>query len=121
MIRQHRLLKTLVHCWVAIFAITLLTNCSRQRPPAGKGEIIVGAAADLTPAFEELGREFEQEAGIHVTFSFGSTGTLTQQIENGAPIDVFAAANVEFVDQLEREGLIIPDTKAMYARGRLTI
>lgn len=84
-------------------------------------EIIVAAAADLAPAFEELGRQFEQETGTRVTFSFGSTGTLAKQIENGAPIDLFAAANVEFVEQLERQGLIVSETKALYARGRITI
>jgi len=122
MIQYNRWNNHPTHFWLFVITVLiLLAGCSQGHVDHGKKEIVVGAAADLTPAFEELGREFEQEAGIHVTFSFGSTGTLTQQIENGAPIDVFAAANVEFVDQLEREGLIIPDTKAMYARGRLTI
>jgi molybdate transport system substrate-binding protein len=96
-------------------------GCWRRPPADPKSEIVVAAAADLEPAFEELGREFEQTTGVKVTFSFGSTGTLTKQIENGAPVDLFAAANVEFVDQLEREGLILPETKALYARGRITI
>jgi len=105
---------------VLLVALTLLTGCSQQRP-AGKKEIVVGAASDLTPAFEELGRQFEQESGTHVTFSFGSTGTLAKQIENGAPMDLFAAANVDYVDQLDREGLILSDTKSIYSRGRITI
>jgi len=46
---------------------------------------------------------------------------LAKQIENGAPIDLFAAANVDYVSQLEQKGLIIPDTKKIYARGRLVI
>lgn len=46
---------------------------------------------------------------------------LTRQIENGAPMDVFAAANVDYVSQLEQKGLIVPGTKAIYARGRITI
>jgi molybdate transport system substrate-binding protein len=54
-------------------------------------------------------------------YNFGSTGMLAKQIENGAPVDVFAAANIEFIDALEKKGLIIPDTKALYARGRITI
>jgi molybdate transport system substrate-binding protein len=81
----------------------------------------VSAAADLTPAFEELGPLFEQETGIKVTFNFGSTGQLTQQIEQGAPVDVFAAANVSFVEALEQKNLIIPETKALYAQGRITL
>jgi molybdate transport system substrate-binding protein len=96
-------------------------GCSRRGPSNPRSEIIVAAASDLTPAFQELGREFEQETGIKVTFSFGSTGMLARQIENGAPVDLFAAANLEFIEQLERQGLILPDTKALYARGRLTL
>ena len=46
---------------------------------------------------------------------------LTQQISNGAPMDVFAAANVSYIEELEKKGLIVPDTKTVYARGRITL
>jgi molybdate transport system substrate-binding protein len=85
------------------------------------GEIHVAAAADLTPAFEEIAREFESAHKTKVVFSFGSTGMLTRQIENGAPMDVFAAASVDFIEQLEQKGLILSETKAVYARGRITL
>jgi len=110
----------------SLAVLTLLTTlvfewaCHRpnnQSPP----ELTVGAAADLTNAFEELGRQFESSHKVKVVFVFGSTGLLTQQIENGAPIDVFAAANVAYVDQLEQKGLIVAGTKAIYARGRITL
>ena len=108
--------------WLLLMAsLAAVFGCSRRAPADPKAEIIVAAASDLVPAFEELGRQFEQDTGTKVTFTFGSTGTLTKQIENGAPIDVFAAANIEFVEQLERQGLIFPETKALYARGRITI
>jgi len=84
-------------------------------------EITVAAAADLTNAFNELGREFETTNKIKVIFVYGSTGLLTRQIENGAPMDLFAAANVSYIDQLAQEGLIVPDTKKIYARGRITL
>ncbi|HJP95416.1 MAG TPA: molybdate ABC transporter substrate-binding protein [Pyrinomonadaceae bacterium] len=83
--------------------------------------LTVSAAADLTPAFEELGRLFTDESGIKVIFNFGSTGQLTQQIEQGAPVDLLAAANVSFVEELEQQNLILPDTKALYAQGRITL
>lgn len=107
---------------LAAFFLTLacVTACKDQtsnRP----NELTVAAASDLTPAFEELGREFEIIHKTKVVFSFGSTGLLTRQIENGAPMDLFAAANVSYIEQLEQEGLIIPDTKAIYARGRITL
>jgi len=83
--------------------------------------LTVAAASDLTPAFEEIGRAFEASQKIKVVFVFGSTGLLTKQIENGAPFDVFAAANQTFIDQLEKKGLVVPGTKRTYARGRITL
>lgn len=83
--------------------------------------LTVAAAADLIPAFEELGAVFTEQTGIMIAFNFGSTGQLTQQIEQGAPVDVFAAANRAYIDELNQAGLVIPDTVALYAQGRLTI
>jgi molybdate transport system substrate-binding protein len=112
-------LRRLSPTFVALFiAITVfLLACASKAP----NEIHVAAAADLIPAFEEIGRQFEKSHSTKVIFSFGSTALLTRQIEQGAPMDVFAAANIGFVDQLEQKGLIFPDTKAVYARGRITI
>lgn len=83
--------------------------------------LTVSAASDLTPAFAELGPLFTEETGIGLEFNFGSTGQLTQQILAGAPVDVFAAANVAYIDQLDEQGLILPETRALYARGRITL
>ncbi|HEV3469630.1 MAG TPA: molybdate ABC transporter substrate-binding protein [Pyrinomonadaceae bacterium] len=83
--------------------------------------LTVSAASDLTPAFQEIGRRFEQQDGTKVTFNFGSTGQLAQQIEQGAPVDLFAAANVSFIEGLEKKNLILPDTRALYAQGRVTL
>ncbi len=101
-------------------SLFLLLSCNAPGNAVG-GELTVSAASDLTPAFQEAGKLFEQQNGTRVVFNFGSTGQLTQQIEQGAPVDLFAAANVSFIDELERKGLIIPETKALYAQGRLTI
>lgn len=100
---------------------TVVFEWACRHPNNQTTELTVAAASDLTAAFEELGREFETTHKIKVVFVFGSTGVLTRQIENGAPMDLFAAANVTYVDQLEQKGLIIPDTKAIYARGRITL
>jgi molybdate transport system substrate-binding protein len=83
--------------------------------------LTVAAASDLTPAFEEIGRDFEASHKIKLVFVFGSTGMLTRQIENGAPFDVFAAANVSYIDQLEQKDLIVSGTKSIYARGRIAM
>jgi molybdate transport system substrate-binding protein len=83
--------------------------------------LTISAASDLTYAFQELGKLFEEETGTKTVFNFGSTGQLAQQIEQGAPVDLFAAANVAYVEELEQRGLILPDTKKLYARGRITL
>ena len=97
------------------------TACKDKSPTTSSQELTVAAASDLTPAFAEIKREFESSHRIRVVFVFGSTGMLTRQIENGAPVDLFASANVSYIDQLEQKGLIIPGTKTIYARGRITL
>jgi molybdate transport system substrate-binding protein len=104
--------------WILLVSVlTLACNRSAEKKP----EIIVAAASDLAPAFEEIGRTFEQAHHVKVTFSFGSSGMLARQIENGAPMDLFAAANSQYIDDLDRKGLIVPGTRSLYARGRITI
>ena len=105
-----------------VLALACVTACKdNPSTSAARDELTVAAAADLTPAFEEIGREFEAANKTKVIFMFGSTGMLTRQIENGAPVDLLAAANVSYVDDLDKKGLIIPDSRAIYGRGRITI
>lgn len=121
---ESALLKFPLKFAVSLLLLGLVLNLACRRPStptATPAELTVAAASDLTPAFEEIGREFEASHKTKVIFVFGSTGLLTRQIENGAPFDVFAAANVSFVDQLEQKGFIIPDTKRIYGRGRITM
>ena len=116
--------------WLLTFAMLFVVSlslwgCSSQqttpKPPEAQPlkRLTVAAAADLAVAFKEIGQNFEKATGNKVDFSFGSTGLLVQQIENGAPFDVLAAANVKFVDDLNAKGKIIADTKQLYARGRI--
>lgn len=79
----------------------------------------VAAASDLTAAFEALGRDFEAQTGKAVVFSFGSTGLLARQLREGAPFDVFAAANVAFVDEVVAAGACDGATTLPYGRGRI--
>lgn len=81
----------------------------------------MAAAANLTDAFAELGKEFTARTGVRVTFSFGATADLARQIENGAPFDVFASADVEHVERLGTRALLTPGTNRVYARGRLAL
>ena len=104
---------------VALTLAGAVAACGRGG--AESAPIRVAAAADLTLAFEELGRMFEQETGEAVSFSFGSTGLLAQQLRQGAPFDVFAAASVSFVEDVVAAGVCDGSTAAPYARGRIAI
>jgi molybdate transport system substrate-binding protein len=84
-------------------------------------EITVAAAANLIDVFGQIGPEFEATTGIHPVFSFASTAQLTQQIENSAPFDVFAAADSDHIATLEREKLLVPGSRAVYALGVLAM
>ena len=107
---------------LVVLFITLLCSISACKDNTSTSpDFTVAAASDLMPAFEEIGRAFESAHKRKVVFVFGSTGMLTKQIENGAPMDLFAAANVSYIDQLDQKGLIVPGTKAIYARGRITL
>ena len=83
--------------------------------------VTVGAAANLNEVFQTIGPQFEAATGVHPVFSFASTAQLALQIENGAPYDVYAAADVEHVDQLNGKGLLLPGSRAIYATGILAL
>lgn len=107
---------------VCLLTILFASQTFLPLSAVGKEKLLrVAAAADLNVAFKEIGEVFEKKTGTKVDFIFGSTGTLAQQIENGAPFDVFAAANIKFVDDLKAKKLIIPDTQQLYAQGRVGI
>jgi molybdate transport system substrate-binding protein len=100
-------------------AFLVLVGCSKRG--GGPEPLRVAAASDLALAFKDVGAAFEKESGKRVDLVFGSTGLLAKQIADGAPYDVFAAANVSFVDDVVRSGACLGETKAMYARGRIAL
>jgi len=84
-------------------------------------EITVAAAADLSPAMQELVRAYEKQSGVKVKLSFGASGALTQQIENGAPFDVFFSADMDYPRQLISHGDAEGASLYRYAVGRLVL
>jgi len=106
---------------VAVVAsLTAFVSCSKPTP-LSEQPLKVAAAADLAIAFKEVGEAYEKKTGKKVVFSFGSTGLLSKQIKEGAPFDVFAAANVSYIDDLVGAGAVLPDSKELYGRGRIVI
>jgi molybdate transport system substrate-binding protein len=101
--------------------LLLIVGCDSSHSPNERPQLLVAAAANLTEAFGDVGQQFTMNTGIPVVFSFGATADLATQIENGAPFDVFVAADLANVDRLEKQGLLTPGSKAIYARGRLVL
>lgn len=84
--------------------------------------LMVSAAASLTDAFKEIGTAFEkQNPEVKVEYNFASSGTLATQIEQGAPVDVFASASETDMDRLQTKGLVIPQTRKAFAGNSLVV
>ncbi|CAN5599290.1 molybdate ABC transporter substrate-binding protein [soil metagenome] len=114
----------------AIVALAGLWGCGtgRSSPAAGgrsgtengAGEITVFAASSLTEAFTDLGRILERERpGTEVTFNFASSSDLALQIAEGAPADVFAAADEEQMSVVDEAGRA--SAPARFATNRLVV
>ncbi len=107
---------------VAATSLVVFAGCgSSTDSTTSTSPVLIAAASDLRPAFEEMAPLFTADTGIAVTFSFGSSGQLREQIVNGAPFDVFASANSEFVDDVIDAQRAQTDTKVVYARGRIVL
>ncbi|WP_411504170.1 molybdate ABC transporter substrate-binding protein [Brevibacillus centrosporus] len=90
--------------------------------PTEKAEILVSAAASLTDALNELKSTFEADnPGITVSYNFGSSGKLAQQIGQGAPSDVFLSASAKDMNGLEEKQLITKDTRQDFTKNDLVL
>jgi molybdate transport system substrate-binding protein len=100
---------------IAVLAVGFLTQlCAAQ-------EITVAAAADLQFAMQEVAARFQKETGKTVKVIYGSSGNFFQQIQNGAPFDMFFSANLDYPKKLEAAGLIEPGSFYPYAKGKIVI
>lgn len=91
------------------------------RPSRRDRPFTVAAAANLKFALDELGQKFREKTGTEAVFTYGSTKTLAKQIDNGAPIDLFIAADTASVEDLKNKDRLIPDTRQAYAVGRIVL
>jgi molybdate transport system substrate-binding protein len=85
-------------------------------------EILVAAAASLQNAMEELEQLYKVTSpNVTLTFTFGSSGTLQQQIEQGAPVDVFMSAALKQMTALEEGGFILDGTKKELLENKVVL
>jgi molybdate transport system substrate-binding protein len=104
-----------------IVFVALASGASIPRADSADREITVAAAADLSNALQEVANNYEKQTGVTVKLSFGASGALTQQIQNGAPFDVFFSADMDYPRQLIAGGQAEGATLYRYAVGRLVL
>ena len=104
--------------WVGGLTAAILISSA----PTLAADLTVSAAASLTNAFKELGKAYEQsQPGTKVLFNYGSSGSLLQQISRGAPVDVFAAADLETMDRAQQHNLIARETRSNFVSNKLVV
>ncbi len=107
-------MKTVKQWWVALGLFAAAGAAQAET-------VSVAVAANFTDATRDIIPLFEQATGHEVKVSFGSTGKLYAQIENGAPFEVFLAADSARPLKAENEGLGVPGSRFTYARGALAL
>jgi molybdate transport system substrate-binding protein len=84
--------------------------------------LLISAAASLKDILEEIKPLYQQsKPNVKISYNFGSSGALQQQIEQGAPADIFISAAKKQVDALEQKGLLVAGTRNIIAKNRLVL
>lgn len=84
-------------------------------------QVLIAAASNFTIPLQQLIKIYQQTSGDEIVASYASTGKLYAQIQNGAPFELFLAADMQRPKQLEKEGLIVENSRSTYAYGRLVL
>ena len=103
---------------VMVLSMAVMTGCGAEEE---KAEVTVLAAASLTDALDEIITEYEKDADATITASYAGSGDLVQQIEGGAPCDIFISASKSNMDQLEEGGYLNADTRKDLLINTLTL
>ena len=106
---------------VLFLSFSALAQTSPPKAPLQAQEITVAAAADLQFVMQDIAARFQKETGKIVKPIYGSSGNFFQQIQNGAPFDMFFSANLDYPRKLEAAGLTEPGTFYQYAIGKIVI
>ncbi|EEF57537.1 molybdate ABC transporter substrate-binding protein [Pedosphaera parvula] len=83
--------------------------------------ITVFAAASLTDSLKEIATRYEKQSGDKIVFNYGASSLLARQIEEGAPADIFFSADEAKMNNLEKQGLILPGTRKSRLGNTLVI
>ena len=105
---------------VLAMSVLVLAGCGSEET-AEKPEVTILAAASLTDSLDEIITEYEKDADCTITPSYAGSGDLVQQIEGGAPCDIFISASKANMDQLEEGGYIDTKTRQDMLTNTLTL
>jgi molybdate transport system substrate-binding protein len=104
------------------FLLVLALVSCRDRAPAPRVTLTVAAAASLREVVMELDSLYRAEhPEVAVRATFGASGALRQQVEQGAPVDVFVSASERHVDALQRAGMVDPRSRRVFAGNELVV
>src|SRR5690625_4885231 len=116
------------YLFILIFSSLILTGCSDQsedelfQPSTEESELFISAATSLSDVMNDIVEAFEaSHPYINITINFGGSGTLSQQIQQGAPVDAFLSADQKQMDLLEEQDLIRAGTRMDFTGNRLVI
>ena len=105
----------------AVACLLLASFSGLAQEQKSSTELVVAAAADLSSALQEIAQRYEKTTGVKVKLSFGASGALTQQIQNGAPFDLFFSADMDYPRQLVTAGAADGASMYQYAVGKLVL
>lgn len=110
-------------CISILLILSYLTSaCVTSNAPAETQTLTVFAAASLTDAFTEIGKDFEAlHPGVTASFNFGGSQNLRTQIEQGAPADLFASANAKEMDTLVSGNLVAANAPKIFLTNQLVV
>jgi molybdate transport system substrate-binding protein len=101
--------------------VTLLPLLCCLATPASADEVQVAVAANFTAPLKQIATAFEKDTGHKIVASYGATGKFYAQIKNGAPFEVFLAADDEMPARLVKEGGAVAASQFTYAIGKLVL
>lgn len=121
-----RLITVMTALVIFLAACGQLDHGDRREPSSSGGArpvtLTVSTAASLKDTMEEIKEAYaDEKPEVTVTFNFGSSGSLQQQIEQGAAVDVFISAAVKQMDALQEKGLILEETRKDFLENKLVL
>lgn len=113
-------------CWgiflFGLFSYFLSSNLFIELSSAQLPTVTVSAAISLKDALEDIKNQYTQkEPKVTITYNFGSSGSLQQQIEQGAPVDIFISAAAKQMDALESKQFLLAKTRRNLATNQLVL